>query len=370
MAKSYTIRVYSVRTPKYINMKDIERNDKGKVLKNHFEISVIDEFFKILKIIPKEYHNINVELSYIDETCKITFIDYEVYNNDYSILTLETDKFGEVKDIKVNIKNTKNKQLDSHESVPETVKIVITRQHGLMYVTRDNNSIINKTTINTFFNKYRFVIYEYIKKWNQINKKSGLRIYKQPAIKVDSLPSTDFFDELDKLINVDEFAYTYDPSGANDTPDFEDVEIFSNTQLQRKDFKETKKFKNKVKKPIVNEVKKIYENLSDKGNYDEWYVKGENQNHKTTVVKPELATRSEHIQLNNINQINIKELIEKISDILEVNNPFLGKVFELVDISETSINTEDSELVEKIINDFQEKFENNNNGSEDDESRD
>ncbi|HCY1217792.1 TPA: hypothetical protein O0828_001305, partial [Staphylococcus aureus] len=76
------------------------------------------------------------------------------------------------------------------------------------------------------------------------------------------------------------------------------------------------------------------------------------------------------IQLNNINQINIKELIEKISDILEVNNPFLGKVFELVDISETSINTEDSELVEKIINDFQEKFENNNNGSEDDESRD
>ncbi|HCY5013126.1 TPA: hypothetical protein O1V84_002513, partial [Staphylococcus aureus] len=59
-----------------------------------------------------------------------------------------------------------------------------------------------------------------------------------------------------------------------------------------------------------------------------------------------------------------------ISDILEVNNPFLGKVFELVDISETSINTEDSELVEKIINDFQEKFENNNNGSEDDESRD
>lgn len=77
-----------------------------------------------------------------------------------------------------------------------------------------------------------------------------------------------------------------------------------------------------------------------------------------------------HIQLNNINQINIKELIEKISDILEVNNPFLGKVFELVDISETSINTEDSELVEKIINDFQEKFENNNNGSEDDESRD
>ncbi|HBI8825085.1 TPA: hypothetical protein I2018_RS07500, partial [Staphylococcus aureus] len=64
------------------------------------------------------------------------------------------------------------------------------------------------------------------------------------------------------------------------------------------------------------------------------------------------------------------ELIEKISDILEVNNPFLGKVFELVDISETSINTEDSELVEKIINDFQEKFENNNNGSEDDESRD
>ncbi|HCU7510806.1 hypothetical protein AAGW56_06270 [Staphylococcus aureus] len=150
MAKSYTIRVYSVRTPKYINMKDIERNDKGKVLKNHFEISVIDEFFKILKIIPKEYHNINVELSYIDETCKITFIDYEVYNNDYSILTLETDKFGEVKDIKDNIKNTKNKQLDSHESVPETVKIVITRQHGLMYVTRDNNSIINKTTINTF----------------------------------------------------------------------------------------------------------------------------------------------------------------------------------------------------------------------------
>lgn len=45
MAKSYTIRVYSVRTPKYINMKDIERNDKGKVLKNHFEINVIDEFF-------------------------------------------------------------------------------------------------------------------------------------------------------------------------------------------------------------------------------------------------------------------------------------------------------------------------------------
>ncbi|TGA80677.1 hypothetical protein E2554_10445 [Staphylococcus petrasii] len=369
LSKSYTLRVYSVRTPKYKNMKDIERNDKGKVIKNHFEINVIDEFFKVLKIIPEKYHNIYVELPHIDETCKMTFIDYEIYNNEYSIVTLETDKFGEIKDIKNNIDNTKNKQLDKHESVPETVQIVITRQHGMMYVTRDNNTIINKTTINTFFNKYRFVLYEYIKKWNQANKEIGLKIYRQPAIKVDSLPSTDFFDELDKLINIDEFAYTYDPSGANDTPGFEDVEIFADTDLQRKNFKETKKFKTKVEKAIVKEVKKIYENLSNKGNYDEWYVKGENQNHKTMVVKPELATRSEHIQLNNVNQININELINKISDILKENNPFLARVPKLVDIIEVSIDTTDTDVIERIKEKFQEKFEEKKIGSEDDENR-
>lgn len=368
MEKQYTLRVYSVRTPKYRKRKDIECNEKGKVIKSHFEINVLDEFFKILKIIPKKAHNIKVELPHIDENCKITFIDYEIYNNDYSIITLETDRFGEVKDIKDNIQNTKNKQLNSHESVPETVKLVITRKHGLIYVTRDNNTIINKSTLNTFFNKYRFVIYEYIEQWNKVNKEIGLKIYKQPAIKIDSLPSTDFFDELDKLINVDEFAYTYNPSGANDTPNFEDVEIFSETELQRKDFKERKKFKNIAKKPIVNEVKKIYENLSYKSNYDEWYVKGENQNHKTIVVKPELATRTEHIKLNNINQINIKELLEKISDILKVNNPFLGKTPKLIDVNEIYIDTKDDELIKKIRDNFQEKFE--NNGSEDDESKD
>lgn len=49
---------------------------------------------------------IDVTLSHIEDNCKITFKDYKVLNNQYSIVEFETDKYGSEKPIKDNIENT------------------------------------------------------------------------------------------------------------------------------------------------------------------------------------------------------------------------------------------------------------------------
>lgn len=371
--KSYSLKVYSIRTPKYKDRKDIEVDINGKINKNHFEFNVIDTFFNAMNLMKGEYRFSEVNLPHIDEKCKITFVDYEVIDNDYAVVTLETDKYGSEKAIKDNTKNIKDGKLNENESVSEIVYLIITRKHGLLYTTRDYNTIINKSTLNTFFNQFRFVLYDYISKWNEQNEKTGLKVYKQPAIKIESLPSMDFFEEIDKLTNVIEFSYSFDPTGANDAPDFDDMDILKESGFSKREFKETRKFKDLYNKARIANVKKLYENLYNKTNYDELYVKGRDSNGKEKIIKPEFATRSEHILLKNISNLSIQEVTKKIDDLLKVDNKLKSKVYDLVETNEVYLNFEDNVICQNIVEFTESKVErkpenkDENDRSEDDE---
>ncbi|EGQ4248334.1 hypothetical protein E5381_10095, partial [Staphylococcus pseudintermedius] len=145
--KRYTLKVYCIRTPKYYHYKDIDEKNK-RIDNTHFEINIVDQFFYAMQLVEEAY--IDVTLSHIEDNCKITFKDYKVLNNQYSIVEFETDKYGSEKPIKDNIENTSENFLKHNESVTETVYLIINRRYGLMYATKDYNTILNKATINTF----------------------------------------------------------------------------------------------------------------------------------------------------------------------------------------------------------------------------
>ncbi|ANS89927.1 hypothetical protein O4M70_001552 [Staphylococcus pseudintermedius] len=343
--KRYTLKVYCIRTPKYYHYKDIDEKNK-RIDNTHFEINIVDQFFYAMQLVEEAY--IDVTLSHIEDNCKITFKDYKVLNNQYSIVEFETDKYGSEKPIKDNIENTSENFLKHNESVTETVYLIINRRYGLMYATKDYNTILNKATINTFIDTFRGVLIPYIDEWNKLNEKNNYKIYRRPAIVVDSLPSTKFFDELDTLLNITEFSYSFDPTGSDDVPDFEDLDIMNKNGFSRRDFKETRIFKDLKNKYSIEKIKRLYGSIYNKSNFDDYIVKGTDYNGSNKTVKPEFSMRTEMIFLDNITDININEVINKINDLLEKNNPMKGKIFDLKPIQELSLNYSNESLQNEI----------------------
>lgn len=343
--KKYNVKVYSIRTPKFYHYHDT--NEKNKRIDNtHFEINVVDQFFCALKIVDDPYAYVN--LNHIDDNCKITFRNYIIANDNYSIVELETDKYGSEKPIKDNIENTSENYLKYSESITEIVYLIINRRYGLMYATRDSNTILNKETINTFIDTFRHILIPYIDEWNKLNEQNNYKIYRRPAIKIDLLPSTQFFDELDNLLNITEFSYSFDPTGSEDVPDFEDIDIMNQNGFSRRDFKETRFFKDLKNKYSIEKIKKLYGSIYNKSNFDDYIVKGVDYNGENKTVKPNFSMRTETIFLNNVSNIDTNEVISKINSLLIKDNPLQGKIFDLKGIQEVSINYSNIKIQKKI----------------------
>ena len=250
---------------------------------------------------------------------------------------METERYGEERTIKDRQKNTKNKKLLKHESVPAKVDVFINLKYGLMFVGKDEYSIINKTTLNTFFHKFRFVLFAYIEMWNKENKETNYRIYKRPSIKVDLIPSMQFFEQIDSLTRVKEFSYTYDPTGANDSINFDELDEMREAGFTENYFKETRKFLDVGNKVNISKLKKLYENLSKKVNFDDFYIKGTNSYGKEKIVKPDFAARSINFRIEERLKDDINAIKKKIDITLSEDNPLLGKVFDLIEVNEIKV---------------------------------
>lgn len=354
--KKYSLKVYSIRTPKYSKGHDIEINNL-KLKKTHFEINVLDNFFEALKCLPDSSHRLKVNLPNISDECEITFIRYSKISPFYSLIEFETDRYGLERPIKDMKLGTSEKKLLEHESVPSKLFLILHRKYGLVYVTKDTNSIINKKTLNNFFNHYRKVLIQYIEEWNILNKESGYKIYRQPPIKVDGLPSMEFLEEISNLLKITEFSYSYDPSGSNDVPDFHELDAMSEAGLRRKDFKEVRTYKQIMQinpEKRVDKIKKLYENIYDKSNYDDFYIKGLNYYGSERVLKPNFSTRSENIRLMDTSDLKIDEIVKEIERLLneEDKNPLKDTVQKLEGIDEVSIDYSDDEVKRGILESF------------------
>ncbi|RLY72741.1 hypothetical protein D9V10_10980, partial [Staphylococcus hominis] len=116
----------------------------------------------------------------------------------------------------------------------------------------------------------------------------------------------------------------------------------------RRDFKETRIFKDLTSKYSIEKVKKLYGNIYNKSNFDDYIVRGIDYNGNNKTVKPDFSMRTETIFLNNISNINIDEVIEKINNLLAKDNPLEGKIFDLKGIQEVSSNFSLPSLQNKI----------------------
>lgn len=326
--KEYRLKVYSLRTPKFNHQVDIEK-EKGKknnFVKSHFEFQVVDIFFRILQACEGNITK-DVTLPNIVDECAITFVDYIDYNNDFSIVILESDLYGNPNYIKNMKKKTIEGQLTREQSVPHKVHLFIEKKHGLLYVSKDRNSIINKVTLNAFFNHYRFILEEYIREWNNFNE--IIKMFKMPVIKVDSLPNMDFFSEIENLQRINEFSYSYDPTGSDDYIDFNDDDIMYEEGFRKRVFKEKRTFVDLFNKVDINKLKKLYERIYSKSNYDDFRVVGTNLKGKDVTIKPNLTTRSLVLYLREQSFTNYNDIISEISRELKIDNPLEAKVYDI-----------------------------------------
>lgn len=342
--KSFSYKVYSIRTPKYNHQKEI---DEGKE-KSHFEFQVVDLFFKLLKHTKIEEIFINTDSSYNTGKNSITFYDYIDIDNDYSVVVFDSDSYGTSN----VIKDMNNREVIGHikkeHSVPHKVNVFINKNNGLIFVSKDKNSIINKTTLQQFFYKYREVMYEYVEIWNENNK--YYKIYKWPFIRMDNLPSMNFFDEMEKLLNIKEFSYEFDPTGSKDFKDFSADDVMLKEGFRRKNFKERRTFINFLGKASISQIKELYEKLFYKSNYDNFKVVGHDKHGKPKTVKPNFKTRSISLNLPENTFYDYKIVIEKLK---KSNFTFLSKdIFyknESMNDIDFQISDFDLENIKKIV---------------------
>ena len=349
--KELSFKMYSLRTPKYMERNDIEIGKEG-INKSHFEKNVIIHFLKGMSTIKENLREIEVNVSYIDQQCSISFVEYSMLDEEYCHVIMETERYGEERTIKDRKRRTKEKKLLKHESVPAKVDIFINLKYGLMFVGKDEYSIINKTTLNTFFHQFRFVLFSYITEWNKVNKLTNYRIYKRPAIKVDLISSMEFFEQIETLTRVKEFSYTYDPTGANDTLNFDELDEMYEAGFKENYFKETRKFFDIGNKVSIDKLKILYLNLSKKVNFDDFYIKGTNSYGKEKIVKPDFATRSMNFRIEERLKNDIESIKKKIDITLNEDNPLLGKVFCLTKITEVEV-----EFTEEVVDEINKNIE-------------
>lgn len=345
------LKVYSLRTPKYRNQIDIEKNGK-KFDKKHFEYSTVKAFFNVMK--NSNLSNLFLEVSINDtsETCRLTFKDFEDNNPDFAIIKFFTNVYGTNKDITDMNNYQIVGNLESHHSIPYEVNMFLHKRHGILFVSKDINNVINKYSLNRFINHYRIALDNYIKQWNEENE--YVKMYKMPVIKVDSLPSMQFFEELDLLRSIKEFSFVFDPTGSQDYADYADNDIMNENGFRRNQFKEKRIFKDLFNRIQIENVKHLYEDLYHKSNYDDFKVIGTNFNGKEVTVKPNFPTRTLLLYLMPSQVDNNDIIIQKIQNELNVSNNLLGRVFARDNAND--IVYDDTKELDNIVSELEEQL--------------
>lgn len=286
--KPVTILGYELCTQKFMDNKyDLDR----------FDFEVVKFFLeKIVSCIPlndRAYRKKNKMINLISVN---NAADQDFFEGVFS-----TARYGKEQTI-INIPDQKDVGVKGkNQGVKNEVHFLIHKKTGLFLIEKDSEGVARGAFIQSFFRYHKELAYEYIDAFN--HQFSPNKMYRRNFLKIVSLPSRSFFDEIAEFASIKD-AYFYKDilvdSGENN--EASNV-LYLYQQAKESGVKNIDRvkisFENTIKKKSIQNVKDYFEKLFEEQYYDGIGVSGKLHSGRSRTIELENIQRSFDLSVNH-----------------------------------------------------------------------
>ncbi|SFP12065.1 hypothetical protein [Salibacterium halotolerans] len=215
------------------------------------------------------------------------------------------------------------------QGVLNEVNFVIHKNTGLLLVEKDTENVARKGFIQKFFSYHRKQIEKY---HNTFNKKFKHRkIYRRGFLKVISLPSKSFFDEIEDFATVKD-AFVYKDVDTSKKNNNEAADFFYMYSIAKENGVEDvtrlkMSFENKIQRGTIKHVKKFFETLHESQYYDGLGVSGKLQSGRNKTIQLENIQRIFDIEVSHHDNglPSLSSLLDGMINLAKKDNPLRHK---------------------------------------------
>ncbi len=257
--------------------------------------------------------------------------------------TFISARFGQKQEIIDVYTQTKAGDKERDHGVKNEVHFLLDKRNGLLLTHYDNQAVVGRNMLHRFFTNHAKIAEGYRQTFNRKNEEAT--ILKSAYLKVVSLPSKEFLEEIDRFVRVKEaFMIADKESSLNNegiealTGAFEDGGVDDYQQIKIV-------LRNTLKRGSIKHIKAFFEQLAESNKYDNYGVSGTTSagSYKTISMASVPQSFDAEITFNENGLPSESELINEMVRIAKTDNPILEKnagmkqikeVGDLSDISE------------------------------------
>ncbi|WP_227397366.1 hypothetical protein [Jeotgalibacillus aurantiacus] len=258
-----TIFGYELITPKYL--------EKGNYDIGRFDFEDIGYFFgEILKIPLKDR-------AFRKKNKMINLLSFSNANDqDFYEGVFDTARFGKDQKI-INIYDyTHAGDKGKNQGLTNQVNFLIHKKTGLLLIEKDSENVARGNFIQTYIRYHKDLIHPYIEGFNK--KFNPSRIYKNRFLKVISLPSKSFFEDIKEFSTIKDAYYYKDISQDTGKSNEASNLLYLATLAEENGMKNMTRvkmtFENKVPKSSIKGIEAYFKKLHEAQYFDGFGVTG------------------------------------------------------------------------------------------------
>ncbi|WP_374717484.1 hypothetical protein [Neobacillus sp.] len=306
------IQAFEISTPKFLGKSyDPDRYD-------HEQIEYLIK--KILKepLKKRAFHKNNKVINLL--TCK------DSDDQDFMEGTFSTARYGQEEEIiDVHEQNVAGNKPKNH-GVKHELHFLLDKNTGLLLIQKDKNNVISRDMLHRYFNYHLALAEKYREAFNKINP--NLKIIKRSYVKVTTVPSQEFFEEIEKFALIKEAFVIKDVDTDNITN--EGLQYLRNQAIDNgvENFQTMKvSYMNNVKRSGIKHVKQFLKKLYEEEKYDNYGVTGTLESGKNRTLTMARIPQGYDVKVtfNEMGLPNFQEIISHMVNIAKFNNPIANK---------------------------------------------
>ena len=306
------IQAYEILTSKFLGKSyDPDRYD-------HEQVEYLLNKITKLSMKDRAFHRDNKVLNLL--SCK------DSNDQDFMEGVFSTARYGQDEEIIDVIEQNVTGNKPKNHGVKNELHFLLDKRTGLLLIQKDKNHVISKDMLHKYFHFHFGLAENYREKFNEINP--DIKIVKNSYMKVTTILSEEFFNEIEKFAMIKE-AFVIKDIESDDITN-EGIQFLKDQAEENGvgNFQQMKiSYMNNVKKSGIKHVKQFFKKLYEEEKYDNLGVTGRLETGKgKTLTMAKIPQGYDFKVTFNENGIpSISEIHENMIKIAKKNNPIANK---------------------------------------------
>jgi hypothetical protein len=310
--KAVTIFGYELWTQKFMGNKvDLDR----------FDFEVVEYLMKkIVSDVPLQ------QRAYRKKNKMINLISVQDSSDqDFLEGVFTTARYGKEQTI-INVPDqTEAGRKEKDHGVLNEVHFTIHKETGLLLIEKDSESVARGGFIQSFLRYHKELMYDYIQKFN--DDFTPNKMYKRNFLKVVSLPSKSFFDEIEEFASIKDAYYYKDIEKDTGVNNEASNILYLYQQAKEKGVKNVSRvkvsFENRVRKDSIKDVKAFFEMIHESKYYDGIGLSGKLYSGRFRTIELENIQRSFDVKVEHHENglPKLDDLINEMINLSKFENP-------------------------------------------------